>query len=123
MSNVTNINTYSYLRDRSDAVLLLWQDSEFGNGWVKVAGTDDLASLVLMMLEASPGYQIGIREVGRMTPDMQISDFYETLAEMADDTGSEGWLKVNREVAEATIQHLIDIRENPIHLSDFEPTS
>ena len=122
-NNVISMEKYSYLKERSDAVLLLWQDSEFGNGWVKVAGTEDLASLVLGMLEASPGYQIGIREVGRMTPDMEISDFYETLADMSDDTGNEGWFKVNRETAEATIEHLIDIRLNPIHPSDFEPTA
>ena len=76
------------------------------------------------MLEATPNYQIGIREVGRMTPDMEISDFYDTLAEMADEVGtSPGWFKVNRETAEATIEHLIDIRENPIHLADFAPKS
>ena len=57
-----------------------------------------------------------------MTPDMEISDFYETLAGLACETGeNEGWFKIGREVAEATIRHLIDLRENPIHLDDFYP--
>lgn len=124
MTNVIKMESYSYLRERSDAVLLLWQDSEFMQGWVKVAGVDDLASLVMGMLEATPGYQIGIREVGRMTPDMSIEDFYETLAGMSDEVGENpGWFKVNRKTAEATIEHLIDIRLNPIHSTDFEPTA
>lgn len=125
MGQVINMETYSYLKERSDAVLLMWHDGcEHSEGWVKVTGVKDLAELALSMLEATPAYQIGIREVGRMTPDMEISDFYETLAEMADEVGSnEGWFKVNRDTAEATIEHLIDIRLNPIHLKDFEPTA
>ena len=125
MSNVTNINAYAYLKERSDAVLLMWHEGcEHSEGWVKVTGTEDLAQTVLGMLETTPAYQIGIREVGHMTPDMSVDDFYETLAEMSDEVGENpGWFKINRDTAEATVEHLIDIRINPIHLSDFEPKS
>ena len=123
MTNVINLNSYSYLKERADAVLIMWNESEFGGrGWIKVAGTDDLAETVLALLESTPSYQIGIKEVGWMTPDMEISDFYGVLAQMACETGeNEGWFKINRESAEATVRHLIDLRENPIHLDDFYP--
>ena len=123
MSNVTNINTYSYLKERSDAVLLMWHEGcEHSEGWVKVTGVKGLAELALSMLEATPACQIGIQEAGRMTPDMSVEDFYETLGGLACEVGENpGWFKLNRESAEATIQHLIDIRQNPIHLDDFYP--
>lgn len=122
MSNVTNINTYSYLKERSDAVLMMWQECDSAFGWIKVTDTKDLAETVLAMLEATPAYEIGIKEVGRMTPDMSVEDFYETLGGLACEVGENpGWFKINRESAEATIEHLIDIRQNPIHLEDFYP--
>jgi hypothetical protein len=123
MSNVTNMNAFAYTKERSDAVLLMFKDSVGTEGWVRLVGTQDLAANVLLMLDASPGSEIGIIEAGRMPPDMTLDDFTETLTELSCEVGKNGWLKVNREAARATIEHLIDMRENPIHLSDFEPTS
>lgn len=125
MRNVIDLASYQYLKERSDAVLLTWHEGiEGAEGWLKLTDTKDLAVTVLSMLEATPACQIGIAEVGRMTPDMSIEDFYETLAEMADEVGANpGWLKINRQTAAAVVAHLVDIRENPIHLTDFEPVS
>ena len=122
MSNVINMNAYSYTKERSDAVLLMFKDSVGTEGWVRLVGTQDLAANVLLMLDASPGSEMGIIEAGRMPPDMTLDDFTETLAGMSDEVGENGWLKINREAAKATIEHLIDIRLNPLHAEDFAPS-
>lgn len=118
MSNVINMETYSYLKERSDAVLLMWHDSDMTDGWLKLCGTEDLAHTVLAMLEATPAYQIVIRDIDRLPDGMEISDFYETLGEISDDIGNEGWFKVNRQTATEVVKHLI-----ALHYDELEGTA
>lgn len=118
MSNVTNINTYSYLQERSDAVLLMWHDSDHQEGWVRLCGTQDLAAHVLGMLEATPNQQIAIRDIDRVPDGMSISDFYETLGGISDEVADNGWFKVNRQTAIETVKHLISL-----HYDQLEGTA
>ena len=122
MSNVINMNAYSYTKERSDAVLLMFKDSVGMEGWVRLVGTQDLAANVLLMLDASPGSEMGIIEAGRMPPDMTLDDFREVLTEMSDDVGENDWYRINRDTAKAIVEHLIDIRLNPLHAEDFAPS-
>lgn len=118
MSNVINMETFGYMKERSDAVLLMWHESDEMDGWLKLTGTDDLAFTVLGMLEATPSQQIAIRDIDRLPDEMEISDFYETLAGMSDDVGSEGWFKVNRQTAIEVVKHLI-----ALHYDELEGTA
>ena len=120
MSNVISLSKYSYAQERADAVLLMWQDSG-ADGWVRLVGTQDLAATVLGMLEATPAYQIGIQEVGRLPDDMAIEDFRETLSAISDDVADDDWYRVNRVTAAETVKHLTDIASNPIDPADFAP--
>ena len=121
MSNVIDMQAHKYLKEESGMVMLIWQQQEGCEGWVRIVGTKDLDFNALVMMDGIPSGEIGMKAVARMTPDMEISDFYETLSGLACETGENGFFKINRESAEATIRHLIDMRENPIHLEDFHP--
>ena len=106
-NNVISMATHSYLKERADAILLMWHDSDSMDGWLQLCGTRDLAANVLAMLEATPACQIGIRDIDRLPDGMSISDFYETLGAVSDDTGSDGWFKVSRQTAIEVVKHLI----------------
>lgn len=114
MNNVTNINHAKYLRERADSVLLMYHDSDFMEGWVRLCGTNDLAYHVLAMLEATPAYQIVIRDIDRLPDGVSVEDFYPTLSQLSDETAEHGWFRVNRETAIETVKHLIALHYDRI---------
>ena len=122
MGQVINMHQHQYMKEQAGMVYLMWQETEHMKGWVKVVSLDELAWSAAVLMDTTYEGGVSIKEAGRMTPDMSVEDLYETLGGLACEVGENpGWFKLNRESAEATIEHLIDMRLNPIHLEDFEP--
>lgn len=123
MSNVTNMQDWEYLKERSDAILMLWSTITEEDGWVKVTGTQGLDALILSMLDAPVSTQVTIESPELLADGMTIDDVHSVIEGIADDRDEHGWFKVNKAACREAIRHAVDLALNPITSADFAPHS
>ena len=112
--NVSSFSKAMQMRDRASQVFMATCFSPEGDreGWIRVFGLSDMSAAVLDWVSApdDPIYsQAHIWPLCELPEAMKVSDLFETLASMSDDTAEGGFFKVNPETAFETVIHLADI--------------